>query len=127
MKNIIAIIACLVGFIGCNAQTKFQSMNTDEFEKIITKANVICLDVRTKPEYEEGHIANSTLIDIRNPEFEQLALQTLPKDKTIAVYCRSGKRSKVAADILSKNGYTVVELNTGILGWTQAGKPLTKE
>jgi rhodanese-related sulfurtransferase len=46
----------------------------------------------------------------------------LPKDKSVALYCRSGNRSKRAAKILAENGYDVVELATGYNGWVAAGK-----
>lgn len=61
-------------------------------------------------------------IDVTKDDFEARATSLLPKDKTIAVYCRSGRRSKKAAGILVENGYKIIELNTGIKGWTDAGK-----
>lgn len=49
---------------------------------------------------------------------------TLPKDKPVALYCRSGNRSKKAAGILAENGYEVVELGTGYRGWVASGKKI---
>lgn len=54
------------------------------------------------------------------------ALDALPKDKTIAVNCRSGKRSKNVAKILVKNGFKVIELDAGYNGWVSNGMPTTK-
>jgi len=48
------------------------------------------------------------------------------KDKPIALYCRSGKRSKKAAAILSRKGYKVYELDKGFIGWKEAGKETEK-
>ena len=48
----------------------------------------------------------------------------MPHDKTIAVNCRSGKRSKKAAVILVRNGYRVIELDKGYNAWLEAGKPI---
>ena len=59
-------------------------------------------------------------------DFEKNALATLPKDKTIAVNCRSGKRSKNAARILVKIGFKVIELDSGYNGWVGDGKPIVK-
>ncbi len=95
----------------------FRSVSVDGFAKVIADTSVVRLDVRTPEEYAEGHIAGALNIDVKAADFKDKALGQLPKDKTIAVYCRSGRRSKQAASILSANGYTVVELDTGILGW----------
>ena len=54
--------------------------------------------------------------------FESNAISVLPKDKKIVLYCRSGKRSKKAANILAAKGYKIIELNTGYLGWIEAKK-----
>lgn len=53
----------------------------------------------------------------KKEDFESKAKSALPKNKTIALYCRSGRRSKNAAKILTANGYTVVEQNSGYKGW----------
>ncbi|MBR5593944.1 MAG: rhodanese-like domain-containing protein, partial [Bacteroidaceae bacterium] len=50
----------------------------------------------------------------------------LDKTKTLAVYCRSGRRSKAAANVLVEQGFRVVELDKGIIGWQQAGYPVAK-
>ena len=56
----------------------------------------------------------------------RLAAETLSKDKPVALYCRSGNRSKKAARILAEKGYQVVELETGFRGWAAAGKDIAK-
>lgn len=66
-------------------------------------------------------------IDVLKDDFESRAVAALPKDKTIAVNCRSGKRSKNAARILVKNGFMVIELDSGYNGWVSQGMPITKE
>lgn len=85
------------------------------------------LDVRTAEEYADGHIENTLNIDVLKDDFQEKALITLPKDKTIAVNCRSGKRSKNAAKILVKNGYKIIELDEGYNGWVSKGMPVTKQ
>ena len=125
MKRIIAmgVFSAILGLFSCNAQSSdnaFKSVEVEEFAKVIADTSVIRLDVRTPEEYAEGHIDNAINIDVKNDSFESKALSTLPKDKTIALYCRSGRRSKNAAKILSDNGYTVVELNSGYNGWKKS-------
>lgn len=121
------MLSLMLTFLGCKAQTAYKSVGANEFENLIVDSNIVRLDVRTSEEYTEGHIARTLNIDVKQSEFLQRAKKALPKDKTIAVYCRSGVRSKKACDILSNNGYTVVDLTGGIMGWQSAGKPTTKE
>ena len=119
-----SLLGTIFGLFSCNAQSEksgsdngFKSVEVEEFAKVIADTAVIRLDVRTAEEYAEGHIDNAINIDVLKDDFESKATATLPKDKTIALYCRSGRRSKNAAKILTKNGYTVVELNSGYNGW----------
>ena len=109
-------LLCLMSFLGCKA-ADFRSVDADTFAQIIEDTTVVRLDVRTANEYAQGHIPNALLIDVTQADFMQKAEQLLPKDKTIALYCRSGRRSKTAAMQLAKHGYQVVELNTGFNSW----------
>ena len=124
MKKLFVIIsAVLCNLLGCTAQQqKFESLDIKAFEEVIADTSVVRLDVRSLDEYSSGHIANAVNIDVTKADFEARATFLLPKDKTIAVYCRSGRRSKKAAGILVENGYKVIELNNGITGWINAGK-----
>lgn len=111
----------LLSFLGLRA-AGYRSVDVNEFAEVIRKADVCLLDVRTEKEFAEGHIEGSICIDVTRSDFMEKAAALLPKDKTIALYCRSGRRSKKAAELLSDAGYKVVELNTGYLGWVNAGK-----
>ena len=76
----------------------------------------IVLDTREQDEYDEGRIPNAILIPYT--EIENKAEEMLPdKDKLILVYCRSGRRSKIAAENLVKLGYTNVKEFGGIIDW----------
>ncbi|MGM9837829.1 MAG: rhodanese-like domain-containing protein [Paludibacteraceae bacterium] len=121
MKRIIVLFMGLLSFFGLRA-AGYRSVDADEFARIIQDTAVFRLDVRTEKEFAEGHIEGSICIDVTRPDFMEKAAAALPKDKTIALYCRSGRRSKKAAELLSDAGYKVVELNTGYLGWVNAGK-----
>ncbi len=124
-----SLFSMLCGIMGCTAQPKgYESVDVTEFDRIISDADVVRLDVRTADEYSDGHIDGAINIDIQQSDsFDSLATKTLPKDKTIAVYCRSGRRSKVAAERLAGQGFKVVELSNGFNGWTGAGKSVTKD
>ncbi len=85
--------------------------------------NVTLLDVRTIPEYKEGHLRDATLIPLDKLE-ENLA--KIPKDKKILVYCRSGSRSIGASRILKRHGYTPVNIKGGIIGLSKTGVEIVK-
>ena len=96
-----------------------------EFAEAVADTSYVVLDVRTPAEYAEGHIPGTRFnIDVLEDNYTETALKTLPKDKPVALYCRSGNRSKNAARILAENGYQVLELGTGFRGWTAAGKKI---
>ena len=122
-----SLLTMICSLFSCSAQNHdFKSVEVNEFEKVIADTAVIRLDVRTPKEYAEGHIEGAQNIDVLNDAFEENASVTLPKDKVIALYCRSGKRSKKAAGILAAKGYRIIELNSGYLGWTEAGKAVVR-
>ena len=128
MRKIFMIIsAVLCNLLGCTAQQQnFESLDVEAFEKVISDTSVVRLDVRSIDEYASGHIAKAINIDVMKDDFKTKPTSLLPKDKTIALYCRSGRRSKKAAGILVENGYKVIELNSGISGWINAQKDIVR-
>jgi rhodanese-related sulfurtransferase len=106
----------------------FESVDVADFEKAVVDKNFIVLDLRTSEEYAAGHIPGTHFnIDVLEDSYTEMALKTLPKDKSVALYCRSGNRSKNAARILAGKGYQVLELGTGFRGWVAAGKKVETE
>ena len=83
--------------------------------------------MRTVAEFTEGHIERAILIDQGQSDFVEKAKATLPIDKKIAVYCRSGRRSANAAGKLADIGYKCVNLKGGIIAWKDSGKPVVTE
>ena len=116
-------------FFGLFGQTnKFKTVDVTEFAKAVADTSYVVLDVRTPAEYAEGHIPGTHFnIDVLEDTYTETALKTLPKDKPVALYCRSGNRSKNAARILAENGYQVVELGTGFRGWAATGKMVCED
>ena len=81
-----------------------------------TEEGYIILDVRTQEEYNEGHIPGAIVIS--HEEIEARAEEVLTdKDQLILVYCRSGRRSKIAAEALVELGYTNIKEFGGIIDW----------
>lgn len=113
-------------FFGLFAQAKkFKTVDVAEFAEAVADTSYVVLDVRTPAEHSEGHIPGTHFnIDVLEDNYTETAIKTLPKDKPVALYCRSGNRSKNAARILAQHGYQVLELGTGFRGWSAAGKKI---
>ena len=96
----------------------YEQITAEEAKKIMDSGEEhIILDTREQDEFDEGHIPGAILIPYT--EIENKAIEMMPdKDKLILVYCRSGRRSKIAAESLSKLGYTNVKEFGGIIDWT---------
>lgn len=118
----------LFGMTACSSKPKdkFTNLSSDEFERLIEDRNVQRLDVRTVAEYSEGHIPGSININILDDNFSSAADEVLDKSLPVAVYCKSGRRSRNAARLLVKKGYTVYNLDKGILNWIDLGKDIEK-
>lgn len=118
----------LFEMMACSSKPKdkFTNLSSDEFERLIEDRNVQRLDVRTVAEYSEGHIPGSININILDDNFSSAADEVLDKSLPVAVYCKSGRRSRNAARLLVKKGYTVYNLDKGILNWIDLGKDIEK-
>ena len=82
------------------------------------------LDVRTPQEYAAGHVPGAV-----NVPYDQLAsrLAEVPKDKDIVLYCKSGRRAGIAADVLAANGYKrLSHLEGDMNAWVEKGRPVEK-
>lgn len=112
-------------FIACAQTANFKTVSPQEFQKLMNEKNTIVLDVRTPEEVSEGKIPNSINIDFYSDTFEQ-ELSKLDKSKTILVYCRSGRRGASTAEILTKKGYKVINLEGGISNWQSEGLSIQK-
>ena len=127
MKRLLICLMAALGLTTACCQQDFENTDPEGFAVLIADTTVVVLDVRTAEEFKDGHIAYSLNIDVKKDDFEKKALATLPKNKTVAVYCRSGRRSANAAGLLAKKGYKCVNLYGGILAWIESGKPVIQE
>ena len=127
MKKILTCLLATLGLTTACGQQNFENTDVQGFSKLVADSNIVVLDVRTIAEFTEGHIERAILIDQGQSDFVEKAKATLPIDKKIAVYCRSGRRSANAAGKLADIGYKCVNLKGGIIAWKDAGKPVVTE
>ena len=126
----LAIITVATVFAGCTQKTNteqteatqvnigtYYQIPQDEAKRIMDEeSDYIIVDAREQSEYDEGHIKGAIVIPYT--EIEQKAEEMLPdKEQLILVYCRSGRRSKIAAQFLANMGYTNVKEFGGIIDW----------
>ena len=90
------VVAFSLGMMACAGKNKdlFKNLSVDEFERFITDENLQCVDVRTVAEYSDGHIPGSLNINVMDESFALNAGEMLDKSRPVAVYCKSGRRSR---------------------------------
>jgi len=127
MKKIITCIMATLGLTSACGQQRFENVDVRDFAELMAKQDVVVLDVRTVDEFKEGHLEGAVNIDQSQNDFMEKVKATLSADKTIAVYCRSGRRSANASGRLAEAGYKAVNLKGGILAWKDAKMPVTTD
>ena len=121
MKKLISILLSAFMLTGCagggNPTNTYRQISMDEAVTMMEQeTGYIILDVRRPDEYAAGHIPNA--INVANESIDTSEISELPdKNQLIMVYCRSGRRSKEAAEKLVKLGYTNIVEFGGILDW----------
>ena len=120
MKLLLTIFAVLLLLTGCGAEDAptYRQVSSDEAAAMMaSESGYLILDVRTRAEYEQGHIPGAVCVP--NETIGTDDIPALPdKSQLILVYCRSGNRSKQAAQKLVDAGYTNIVEFGGILSWT---------
>lgn len=93
------------------------------FKEIIGLGKVQLVDVRTPEEFLAGHIDKAKNINFNDPNFKQTIATSLNKNKPVAIYCRSGRRSASALIILKEMGFKdIYDLEGGFLNWQAVPK-----
>lgn len=131
------LILALMALVGCNSQTANSGAATGQAAQSVAPQSItpqayqekfgtggtkhLLIDVRTPEEFASGHIANATniAVDTLNQH-----LSEIPKDQPVVVYCQSGRRATVAAQLLNEAGYPQVYNLGGITEWQAAGYPV---
>ena len=123
MKKLTLILLAVMLLTACGQDKEndqgvvYVNITAEEAKQIIdTEEGYIILDVRTQEEYDEGHIPGAIVIS--HEEIAEKAEKVLTdKEQLILVYCRSGRRSKIAAEALVELGYTNIKEFGGIIDW----------
>ncbi len=105
-------------------ETRFTELTTEEARALIARDDPLILDVRTPQEFYSGHLEKATLIPLQQlePRVEEIEAH---RDRPVLLYCRSGNRSTVAAEILMRHGFKdLYNLRYGIRDWIQEGHPV---
>ena len=123
MKKLLFLLLAVVMLTACGQATEngkeavYVNITAEEAKVIMeSEEGYIILDVREQDEFDAGHIPGAILIPYT--QIDEKAKDMLPdKDQLILVYCRSGRRSKIAADSLVELGYTNIKEFDGIIDW----------
>ena len=126
IRGFISALACL--FLLVAVQVSARDISVKDAADLVQNPpqGLTIVDVRTPAEFREGHIAGAVNMDFFGASFDSQIL-TLPKDKPVLLYCRTGNRSASAYDAMTTEGITnILHMNQGITAWQQAGMPLQK-
>ena len=123
MKKLVFLLLAVMLLAACGQDKEndqgaiYVNITAEEAKQIMdSEESYIILDVRTQEEYDEGHIPGAVVIS--HEEITEKAEDVLTdKDQLILVYCRSGRRSKLAAEALVELGYTNIKEFGGIIDW----------
>lgn len=123
MKKLIPVLLAMMLLAACGQDrgkkeaAAYMNITAQEAKKIMdTEQDYIVLDTRTQAEFDEKHIPGAIVIS--HDEITEMAESVLPdKNQLILVYCRSGRRSKLASEDLVKLGYTNIKEFGGIIDW----------
>ena len=123
MKKLVFLLLAVMLLTACGQDIEndqgavYVNITAEEAKEIMdSEEGYIILDVRTQEEYDQGHIPGAIVIS--HEEIAEKANEMLPdKDQLILVYCRSGRRSKIAAEALVELGYTNIKEFGGIIDW----------
>ena len=123
MRKLVFLLLAVMMLTACGQDTEkdqgavYVNITAEEAKRIMdTEEGYIILDVRTQEEYDQGHIPGAILIP--DTEIKAKAEDVLTdKEQMILVYCRSGRRSKLAAESLVELGYTNIKEFGGIIDW----------
>lgn len=118
-------LTLILFFTACKEKSigqEIKVLTPTEFHDAITQnKDVQLVDARTLPEFEEGHLQDALNIDVLETDFSTKA-EKLDLQKPVYVYCRSGKRSAKAAEILKELGFKeIYDMQGGYLQWESEG------
>lgn len=122
LKTFFTAASCALMLFSASITHAAEKITAQELKAMLErKENVVLIDVRTPEEHREAHIPGSFLMPLDTLE----SVESLPEGSKHIIYCRSGKRSLRAIEILSAKGFKgLINLEGGIMAWTKAGGPV---
>ena len=123
-KKIFALALGVTAFVGCGSTVTSGSVGEilppAEYMKMLqSDSKAYLLDVRRADEYAAGHLPGAALLDVTDSVAFARGVELLDKEKNIYIYCRSGRRSRKAADILTSKGFKVCDMQGGYNAWKE--------
>jgi len=124
-KQLIILGLYLTVTLAAQSSQNIKNLSAAEFKKAIDSGKYLLIDVRTPNEFAQGYIRGALNINLQDADFVTKIKALTTKNKALAVYCRSGRRSKAALSAIATQNVQFIELNDGVIGWQQAGYKLT--
>lgn len=126
LKTLIILSLAITASLFAQSGSNTQHLTAAEFKTAVESKKYLLIDVRTPEEFAVGHIAGAINISVNDPDFAKTVKAKTSKQKLVAIYCRSGRRSKLAISAIEPLKLQIVELNEGITSWQQAGYKIGK-
>lgn len=135
-SRVLYLTFVLISFIACGQKENVKSNGTNADQASISlispddlnsaNKDILLIDVRTPQEFASGHLENAVNMNYFDSDF-MAQFKTLDKNKTVYLYCKSGRRSANAAEKLEDMGFVkIYDLDGGILNWQAKGLTLSK-
>ena len=125
MKRLLALLVLPLALaLSACSSSAATDLSAADFSSKIAESGVVILDVRSAGEFAAGHIQGAINIDVEGLQFDS-GIASLDKNATYAVYCHSGRRSKIAVGKMADAGFTkLFNLTSGIADWQANGYPV---
>jgi len=124
------LITIIIGFAAFNChKASFQTFPVQQVVQLLhDDSSVVLLDVRTREEFkgETGHLIGAVLIPVQELERRVNELEQY-RHRTIIAYCRAGRRSATAAQILTEKGFVAINMDGGMVEWRKLNLPVAQE
>lgn len=129
MKSLLFSILSLLGLCtSCRAEDSGTLLSVAEYDAALKRdTTAVVVDVRRSEEFSAGHLAGAFNLNVLDEAVFTKGIARFDAAHTYYIYCRSGRRSQRAAQLMTQHGLRVVDLRGGFLAWEQAGMPVVKE
>ena len=126
MKKLILIFVLLLPLFGCKGH--LNEVSIEDFQAIlVADSTAQLLDVRPKEDFLAGHLQGAVNLPWEDCHFKAKLNDLLDSNRTVLVYCRTGKHSQFVVNDLDKEGYVVYKMAGGFTAWAEAGMPAVTE